>query len=230
MRPEPITTRSEPGPTRPEPVEGQPHRHVSIPLRGRWRLLRIAALGGASMLLATGAHLGGGGRAPSLGLLFVTAFLVGLTAVTVTTRRLRFGTLLAVLGVEQLLLHELFGAAAMTPTGCTPALGDHAAAMARCAIGPHAPVGFAGTDWGMLLAHVAATLATAWVLARGEQWLWRLCERAVRAATCAPTPRVRRGLPPRPLPGPTLRLDRRHPPAAPRGPPLAWVRLRLASV
>jgi hypothetical protein len=185
------------------------------------------------MLLATGAHLVGGGRSPSPGLLLVTTFLVGLTAVSVTARRVGLGTLLAVLGLEQLLLHELFDAAAMSAAGCTPVLGNHGAAMASCVIGGH-PSGSASTMSGasftMLLAHLVATVATAWVLARGEQWLWALCDRAVRAATCSPNRRIRRPRAPRPVLEPTLRVAGRRTPAAPRGPPGAPVRPRLAAV
>ena len=45
----------------------------------------------------------------------------------------------------------------------------------------------------MWLAHSAAVLGTAWLLARGEAWLWRMADRVVRAATAKPTGRpVRR--------------------------------------
>ena len=73
--------------------------------RGWARLARAGVLGGASLFLATAGHVLGGGTLPGAGLLALTAVGLGLLAVTLTARRLRFGVLLAALGVEQLLLH-----------------------------------------------------------------------------------------------------------------------------
>lgn len=198
---------------------------AEVPLRGSWRSVRAAVLGGTSMLLATGAHVLAGGRLPSAGVLLVLAFLVGLTAVTVTARRCRFAVLLAVLGVEQLLLHEVFDAAAMTSTGCTPPLAVHDSVMAGCLAGMHAigsgATAAAGTGSGLWMpaAHVAATLATAWLLARGERCLWRLCDRAFRTATATVSLRVRRPRPQRSVPTTAARAARVGRSAVPRGPP-----------
>ncbi len=71
----------------------------------------------------------------------------------------------------------------------------------------------------MLVAHLVATLATAWLLARGERWWWRQWDRAVEAATWTATPRVRRPRPARPLPVRVLLGADRPAAAAPRGPP-----------
>lgn len=192
--------------------------------RGLWRLARIFALGGVSMLLATAAHSIGGGRLPSAGVLLVATFLVGLTAITVTARRSSFTVLASVLGLEQLLLHEVLTATAMTPSGCAdgPTVG-HGAAMG-CLVGAdpsgQPAVQMAGSHTGMLLAHLAATVATAWLLSRGEAFLWRLSDRAARAASAAPTLRLRRALPARPLPDRILLAASRRTPAEPRGPPV----------
>ena len=192
------------------------------------RAARTVSLGGASLLLATGAHLAGGGRLPSVGVLAVVAFLVGLIAVTLTARRLRLGALVAALGIEQAVLHVVFDAASMTGPGCAPTpLGGHAATMAGC-LGA-APVAAAPVVSAlsagrlMLVAHLVATLASAWLLARGERWWWRQWDRAVEAATWTAAPRVRRRRPARPLMVRVLLGAEPVPTAAPRGPPrLGW--------
>jgi len=199
-------------------------------LRPQWRAVRVAVLGATSLLLATSAHAVGGGDLPALGVLAVTAIVLGLVAVPLTARRCRTGVLLAVLGVQQTLLHLLFSSAAAHP-GCEPS-GLEAAAHqldAACAMhgtgpmsmqstGPMADTATAG--WTMIIAHIAATVATAWLLGRGEAWLWRTAEQAIRAALGSLTGRVADDRP-------RLILSwRRSPwiapayePAAPRGPP-----------
>jgi hypothetical protein len=144
------------------------------------------------MLLATGAHLSGGGTLPSSGVLVVAGFLVGLTSVTATARRIRLAPLLALLGIEQLLLHEVFAAASMvwTPAAMHASAG-HAAATTGQLVADRLPA-VMGPSPLMAASHLVATVATAWLLAHGEDWLWGLGERAVRAATAAPSPRRRR--------------------------------------
>ena len=44
------------------------------------------------------------------------------------------------------------------------------------------PMAAAEASWQMIVAHAAATAVTAWMLARGEAWLWRTAEQAVRVA------------------------------------------------
>jgi hypothetical protein len=180
------------------------------------------------MTLATTAHVVGGGSAPPVAVLVVCGLLVGQVAVTATARRCRFGALVALLAVEQVLLHWLFSASAATPgchgvplatahhggtleaMGCADGTGD---GLGPAALGSAAPA--------MWLAHAAAVLGTAWLLARGEVWLWRLAHKVVEAATATPADR------------PSGRRTVRHPavrwlelptppasPAAPRGPPV----------
>ena len=88
-------------------------------LRPHWRAVRVAVLGAASLMLATSAHIIGGGTLPSLGVLTMTALVLGLVAVPLTGRRCRTGILVAVLGVQQFLLHLLFTAVA-EQRGCEP--------------------------------------------------------------------------------------------------------------
>ena len=90
---------------------------IGSPARGAVRAVRVGLLGATSMTLATTAHLVGGGPLPPAGVLVVSGLLVGLVAVTATARRCRFGVLVALLAVEQVLLHWLFSAAAAM-TGC----------------------------------------------------------------------------------------------------------------
>ena len=152
-------------------------------LRPQWRAVRVVVLGATSLLLATSAHAVGGGALPAPGVLAVTAIVLGLVAVPVTGRRCRAGVLLIVLGVQQSLLHLLFTSAAAHP-GCEPiglASAGHQLG-AACAMNGAMPMPNAGPSWAMILAHAAATVATAWLLARGEARLWRTAERAIRAA------------------------------------------------
>jgi hypothetical protein len=174
------------------------------------------------LTLAVTAHRLSGGATPSTGLLAITALVLGMIAVPLTAHRCRTIPLLAVLSIEQLLLHWVFGAATID-LGCRAAppggVLHHSAGMTCLSsaaegmpVGPHT-----ATMW---LAHAAAVIATAWVLAGGEAWLWRTAGRAVEVATAAP--RVR----PQPVPsnvvvGIPLRLPSTvpYPAASPRAPP-----------
>jgi hypothetical protein len=159
------------------------------PLRGAVRGLRVAALGGASLLLACGAHLVGGGRLPSAGTLAVVAAVLGLVAVVVTARRCRIPVVLPVLGLEQTALHYLFSAASSSaPLGCVPSGHQHLASVgASCLAGGHemAGMGTSAASLPMLVGHALAVLGTAWLLVRGEAWLWAWCTRLVRATVVA---------------------------------------------
>lgn len=76
----------------------------------------------------------------------------------------------------------------------------------------------------MTTAHLAATVVTAWVLARREAWLWRAVDRLLPrpparrlAPDTASVPGIRREAPVAWVFGPA--------PGAPRGPPEALVHL-----
>lgn len=170
-------------------------------VQGWSRLARAGVLGGVSLLLAAAGHTVGGGTLPGAGLLILVGVGLALVAVSLTARRLRFGTLLAVLTVQQLGLHLLFHAATIGSACAAVAMQGHSAAgqimaghgmsaplmaghampAAVCAAGSPAVGG-----WSMLLGHVLAVLATAWLLARGESWLWRTVDRLHRYATTRP--------------------------------------------
>ena len=194
----------------------------AAPLRGTSRAVRAAALGTASLGLAVGAHLLGGGTLPGAGLLALTAALLGLVAVTATARRVRARLLLPLLAVEQVLLHVLLEAGSGTGPSCVAVgaahAGHHAGNTLLCTPGA-ADTAMAMPSWPMLVAHLLATAATTWVLLRGEDALWSLTDRVVRAAspTLRPWP-----VSPAPalLTAPARRpLSRPSRTAAPRGPP-----------
>jgi hypothetical protein len=158
------------------------------PVRGWARLLRVAALGTSSLLLAGVAHVAGGGHLPGLGLGLLLIAVTGALAVVLTARRCRLPLLLLVLGVEQIVLHTLFEAS--RPMDCAAAAimpAVHEPAMlcrpvAAVATGDHS------LSLVMLVAHVLATAVTAWLLSRGEAALWRLADSVVRAALPRTTP------------------------------------------
>ena len=162
----------------------------ALPLQGARRVLRSAVLGAATLMLAVGALVAGGGVLPGAGLLLLTAALVGLVALTATARRVRLTWLAPLLGLEQALLHALFQAAGSAGAVCTAATsaghaGHHADAALTC-VPAAGSAAMTMPDGPMLLAHLLATVATAWVLVRGESALWSLAEQVVRAASARP--------------------------------------------
>jgi hypothetical protein len=197
---------------------GREHR----PLQGAGRALRVALLGGGSLLLATAAHLSGGGTLPPAGVLAVAAFLLGLGALVLTRRRVQLPVLVAALVPQQVLLHVLFDTAAAAVGGCTPVQAAHHAMTVLTCMPAHGmgPMGYA---WPMFVGHAVATLGTAWLLARGEAWCWRLVDRVARAAYATPAARPgqrRPRLVPSVLDSALLRRPRR--PRLSRGPPLSF--------
>jgi hypothetical protein len=186
------------------------------------RVLRVALLGGGSLLLATAAHLAGGGTLPGPGVLAVAAFVLGLVAALLTRRRVRLPVLLAALVPQQVLLHVLFDTAAAAAGSCTPGQAAHHAMTVLTCMPAHGmgPMGYA---WPMFVGHLVATLGTAWLLARGEAWCWRLVDRVAHAAYAAPAVRPGRRRP-RPATTAVVRalLVRPHRPRLSRGPPLSF--------
>jgi hypothetical protein len=190
----------------------------------RGRALRVALLGGGSLLLASAAHVSGAGTLPGPGVLAVAAFVLGLVAVLLTRRRVRLPVVVAALVPQQVLLHVLFDTAeaAARSSGCTPVEATHHA-MAVLTCMPAHGVGPLGYAWPMFVGHVVATLGTAWLLARGEAWCWRLADRVALAAYVSPGARPARRRP-RPVTAAVLQalLRRPHRPRASRGPPLSF--------
>lgn len=166
--------------------------HAAELTHGWVRLARAGVLGGASLFLATAGHVVGGGRLPGPGLLAVIGVALAVVAVSLTARRLRFGLLLGVLTVEQLGLHLMLHAATAT-SACTGVVmpGHAMEATTVCGAGAGAAAVGSTSGWPMLLGHAVALLATAWLLAVGEQWLWRVVDEIHRCASTRPR-RVRR--------------------------------------
>jgi hypothetical protein len=123
------------------------------------RLARTATFAAVCVTLAALAHLLGGGSVPdppaaALGLAGAFA-----PALLLCGRERSAATVNVTLVCAQFGLHELFGA-------------DGTAYLI-----PHLHGHGLGTDAGMLVAHLTATLIAGWWLARGETALWSLLRR-----------------------------------------------------
>jgi hypothetical protein len=148
------------------------------PLAGGRRLARAAVLGGATYGLAVGAHVVGGGGLPGWSVGVMLTAVLGVLGLAGTARRLRLPTLLGTLALSQAALHVLFALLEAPATSCSVSEVSHHAATAMC--GPSAAAAtMLVPALPMLLAHGGATVATAWVLARGEAWLWRTLRRVL---------------------------------------------------
>lgn len=169
--------------------------------------------------LAASAHTLGGGTAPGPVSLGVLGLLLAPVAWWASGRQLRAGRLLALLGGAQALVHAALTAMSPgvgdglarhvhgglpTALGASPAVADHV----HPALGP-----------SMLLAHGAATVLAALLLAHAESVLWRALARllprvpaAVRVRACAPV---------LPEPAPLRLTGRSVRPLGGRAPPLA---------
>lgn len=145
--------------------------------RASFRMLRTGTIASVILGLAAGGHLAGGGVLPE------PAILLGLCALTVlpvsvaTKFRLTFPVLLGLLGAGQACLHWALHALSTAAPLASPVPSGHAQHTQILMTGPsmavseaHAPA----DDWQMFVAHAVATMATAAVLARGEQALWAL--------------------------------------------------------
>lgn len=169
------------------------------------RMLRAAVVSAIVLVLSAGAHLGGGGILPHPGVFVGLAALTMLSAIVVAKRTLRLPALVAVLGGGQFALHHAFG---LLSTGASTVVCASAsahtghpgyAALSACTVKSaethmHAPVAGAGAM--MFVAHAIATLATAILIARGEEalqavagWLRPLFS-VLRASTVRPLVRV----------------------------------------
>ena len=136
------------------------------------RALRLAVFSVAATCLALGSHLLAGGALPALVPTLLACLLPAAAGVVLTRRRRGSLDILVVLGLVQLAMHEVFVAGDPHPGTA----GSGAAMPADCLMGP---LGFAGqTAMGasgaalvMVGVHLAATIITAGLLARGEQAL-----------------------------------------------------------
>lgn len=143
-----------------------------------FRLLRTAAVAGAVLSLAAGAHVLAGGRLPPAPVMAACTALVILGVVLVTRWKLTAPALTAILAAGQGLLHEAFSALSGS-TSATAAPTLHLHGTVAAGLTPSAGPGLhrhlqADLDPPMLALHVIATLVTAALLSRGEAALWAL--------------------------------------------------------
>lgn len=160
--------------------------------RAPFHSLRAAMVAAMIVILAAAAHVVGGGELPAPGILAAVMALTGMAATAATRLKLNFAAMAALLGTGQLVLHEAFSAFS------SPAWPGQPAGTGRY-LGHHTPSGqLAGlpladlpldaansaathlhqfdTVWAGLMpaGHSLATLACAFLLAKGEAALWSL--------------------------------------------------------
>ncbi|QDG61688.1 hypothetical protein [Pseudarthrobacter sp. NIBRBAC000502771] len=140
-----------------------------IPLR----LPRAGAVALVVLLLAAGAHLAAGGQLPALPIMAALAAVVGLSAVLVAGAKLTAPRLSFYLCGSQLALHLGFSTLS-TPAAGRPGPAHHGPSLLNLegAASHQHLVADPGTY--MTFVHLAATLGTAVLIARGEAALWAL--------------------------------------------------------
>ena len=183
---------------------------MSSPASGSLRVLRVAVVAVAGTLLAVAAHVAAGGRLPSATAAAAASLIPAIGGLWLSRQRRGWLSIAAVLGGVQVLLHAWLMSATTTST-CVIAGGGHtapaAAAMVRCTgitmTGMSLAVPGRRADSGslpgwhladgspaMLLAHAAAVVITALVLAAGERAVCSRCSGCVPPFTpCGPTSR-----------------------------------------
>ena len=148
----------------------------SSPFRAPFHALRSGAISLVIVLLASGAHVIGGGELPAVPVLLALVALTGLAATLATRFKLNFTAMTALLGTSQLALHEAF--TALSPvTATAPGNSHHAAESLNPLLYTATPhLHELGTTLGtaMFAGHILATICSAVILARGEDALWQL--------------------------------------------------------
>ncbi|KQQ80922.1 hypothetical protein [Arthrobacter sp. Leaf137] len=151
--------------------------------RAPFRLLRTAALAGSILSLAAAAHVGAGGHLPPAPLLSACLALLVLGVTAVTRWKLKAPVLGLVLAGGQGLLHSLLSTLSPAAAGTSAVRPVFTGTHRHTLIGSGAllPVGqdahpHPAWDLGpaMFTAHLAATVLTALLLAKGEAALWAL--------------------------------------------------------
>ncbi|HYQ34066.1 MAG TPA: hypothetical protein VEQ83_12695 [Lapillicoccus sp.] len=165
------------------------------PTAGRWRLARVAGLGIAAYGLAVGAHVSAGGGWPGWPVSVMLVALLGVLGVAFTMRRRRLPALFGVLTGAQVVLHVILSMLDVPASSCGLVSVGHHVATSSCdpSVATTGSVAMAMPSLPMLAAHLAATAVTAWVLARGEAWLWRTLQGVLAvpvAVRIGATPRV----------------------------------------
>jgi hypothetical protein len=130
---------------------------------GGWRVLRGSVVGFSATLLAVGGHCLAADAPPTWTSIVFLSVLLGAVSIWLSSLRWTVPRLLAVLLLAQAAMHAVFvETAAPVQTGHAGHVhgADHAAAATLLP-----------GDLGMWTGHLAAALATAWLLRRGEAWL-----------------------------------------------------------
>ncbi|MDI2033297.1 hypothetical protein [Paenarthrobacter nitroguajacolicus] len=143
--------------------------------RAPFHALRSGAIALVIVALAAGAHVVGGGLLPTAPVLLALLALTALASTLATRFKLSFVAMAALLGSSQVLLHEAF--TALAPVGgAAPNGTHHLETVPLPSLDPAAHLHELGTTLGvlMLIAHIAATVGSAIVLAKGEDALWQL--------------------------------------------------------
>lgn len=149
-------------------VDGREMKSSPAPLRR----LRALLLTGLVFSLSAAGHLIGGGALPEPGPAAVMFALLLQPVMLLTTRRLSFGALLAVLVTGQAVLHQAF--------------------MVFSPMAHHGPM--PGT-YAMSAGHLAAAVVIAWFLSRNEAAVWQLLA-WLRPLVAVPVPAVVPARPP----------------------------------
>ncbi|MGR0161700.1 hypothetical protein [Paenarthrobacter nitroguajacolicus] len=145
--------------------------------RAPFHALRSGGIALVIVALAATAHVIAGGELPTAPVLVALVALTALATTLATRFRLNLFTMAGLLGAGQLALHEAF--TALGPiTASAPGTKHHLGAEA---LNPGLDIAAThthelGTAFGtvMFAGHVAATIASAVVLAKGEDALWQL--------------------------------------------------------
>lgn len=144
-----------------------------------FRLLRSSIIASTSLCLASAAHTAAGGTLPEP-LIFTAMIALTLLASTVVSRwKLGPVSILGILALSQLSLHqcfEWFAFSPMTGASSTPHQHQHGSALAElpAMLPAHSAHSADSAGLGMLLAHVIATIIVGLMVARGESVLWAL--------------------------------------------------------
>ncbi|WP_018772501.1 hypothetical protein [Arthrobacter sp. 131MFCol6.1] len=140
-----------------------------------FRFPRAVAFTAAMFALAAGAHVLAGGSLPEPAIFAGLVALVLAPVMILAKIRITAPVMAGLLGAGQLVLHEAFNALSVS-AGFIPVARGHVHGTGPVPLSAMAlmPEHAAAPGSLMLILHVAATLATALVLARGEAAAWAL--------------------------------------------------------
>ncbi|MEV7603845.1 hypothetical protein AB0N65_00205 [Paenarthrobacter sp. NPDC089322] len=144
--------------------------------RTPFHALRSGAISMVIVVLAAGAHVMAGGTLPTTPVLVALLALTALAATLAARFKLNLAAMASLLGASQFMLHEAFTALGPVGTGAQEAHHHASSDPISPVLDASAHTHELGTTYGvlMLLAHVIATLASAVILAKGEDALWQL--------------------------------------------------------